>query len=414
MTTGEQLKLRDIFMLDVSSMVMPCRLQSMQATLLVLQHYGYAPLIQYAGDGTLVPAGFADFMGVYFFVPMVAFLLKCNIQQAIIVFFGSLYTLAALSGSIGFILYFKRILSKLLGCFICISLCFFAPQHTLITYSVAMIVAIGLIPIFLCLERSGYFKAFLIFMFIAGVLMGFGHSIRPGAILPSLFFFLIMICLSKTYSLRKKALICLSLILGIVLSLSNFYFVVHQRNAFLKVHNSSLNLKTETKSRMWHTVYIGLGYGHSNNPYGISYDDRVAIRKAQSVDPNVSFTSIKYEQILKKASLDFIKKHPKFYIISQLAKIGGGLKKILAFVPVDHLHGVQRIILWLGWLLGIINIARRRYIRLHIAFLVAIAVGFLPTLIAIPVLGYLLPSIVLADLYAYIMLGLSLDRVCAG
>jgi hypothetical protein len=143
------------------------------------------------------------------------------------------------------------------------------------------------------------------------------------------------------------------------------------------ITNKALTNNQPSMHPFWHPAYLGLGYLPNN--YGIYFSDSVAADRVQSEAPGTAYLSSRYESVLRKAYFDIVREHPtevaKQYATKAIVTIADSARYLLIVLltpPAMLLLGAERRI-------------RRRWLLLTIPGLI---VGFLPTMVAIPNLGY--------------------------
>jgi hypothetical protein len=159
-------------------------------------------------------------------------------------------------------------------------------------------------------------------------------------------------------------------------------------NAFLlsaiRAHRDSrigdggaLTRNQPTMHPLWHPAYLGLGYLPNN--YGIYFSDRVAADRVQSEAPGTVYLSKRYESVLRRAYFSVVRKHP-IEVVKQYAA-----KAIVT--TADTVHYILIVLLTVPamLLLGPDRRIRRRWVLLTVP---ALIIGFLPTIVAIPMQGY--------------------------
>ena len=133
---------------------------------------------------------------------------------------------------------------------------------------------------------------------------------------------------------------------------------------------------------VWHSIYVGLGF--VPNSEVTKFSDTVAMDKVRSVDPTVSYTSERYEIILRREVFE-IAVHKPFLLIENLAA-KGAIVAILAFIvlfPARRAIFVEKETRWLD-----------------AAFVAAITMSAANIVLVAPKPPYLLTFICLTFLYS--------------
>jgi hypothetical protein len=130
----------------------------------------------------------------------------------------------------------------------------------------------------------------------------------------------------------------------------------------------------------WHAAYLSLGV--VKNPYGIRWDDSIAVAYVRSVDPKAAYLSPQYEAILRKRVI-FIAEHDPGLVINAVATKGG--------IEVANVLDEFPILLILVPLALVMGVARRRRVRCAVVLTPIAGIAMLPVLVSIPNLNYELP-----------------------
>jgi hypothetical protein len=130
---------------------------------------------------------------------------------------------------------------------------------------------------------------------------------------------------------------------------------------------------------LWHSVYIGLGY--TSNHYGIHYADRYGAAAAHELDPNAVYLSRAYESALRKQAEALAEHDPSFVLRAELEK------------AVVELYLTAPYTLLLALLLpaAVSAVGAAHLYRYELALiLIAVAIGALPAILAVPFRDYAL------------------------
>ena len=137
---------------------------------------------------------------------------------------------------------------------------------------------------------------------------------------------------------------------------------------------------------IWHSVYIGLGF--IPNSEVSEYRDSVAAERVRSIDPTVSYTSAKYEAILRKEVLSIVKRRPMLVIENLAAKTG-----IVILLASIFLYPARRLIF-----------AEKHALWLDAAFLLTMGASAMNGILVVPRSTYLLTFLCVTFLYSAIKL----------
>jgi hypothetical protein len=195
--------------------------------------------------------------------------------------------------------------------------------------------------------------------------------------------FLIALFLAR-YRIQRPFLPILLVLLSCLPSLFFTRSLIARRNASLhRIGGSALTVDSHP---IWHTLYIGLGFiPNSEVP---EYLDEVADKRVRSIDPTATYTSARYQAILKHELWDIFRRRPLlvFGIVAAKTGVVIVLALILLF-PARHSILTDRSRLWID-----------------IPFLLTIAMSGMNGIVAVPRASYLLTFFCLAFLYTTIKL----------
>jgi len=180
----------------------------------------------------------------------------------------------------------------------------------------------------------------------------------------------IAVVLSKQHRLATRALF--------VLSFVALYFAVGPgfvggartlRDAQL---GTDWGAQTSATHPFWHPVYLGLGY--LPNPYGIHWEDSVAIEAVQREDPSAGYLTNRYEASLQRQYLAIVQRDPAFVLTTYVVKVRQLVQDLLSWFPLV-------LLVPLSITLG----SRRHRMRMLVLLtLPMLAVNAIPPLLAIP------------------------------
>ena len=369
--------------------IMPCRYRALLDVAAGYKKTGIS-LVGYNGKG-LYPAGASDDAGIYYFIPNIAHAFNLSIARAIDVFFVGLMMITLIAGIIGSLLFFKRWSTRLIAVVGLVGIALVSLKVGDV-YLASAYAAVGIIPPFLYFTRSkkinGWFVAFI---FLAGLSIGIDHYIRSQAGTAVLIFTALSLLFYIKISRKEKAILTISLIVGMLMPMFYFHTLFQQRDAYF-ASNKSYAEQLLRGHPLWHSVYIGLGF--LDNEYGLKYNDDVAYNKVRSISPGTRLVSPEYEQILKRETFKFIREHPRFVLYTLFAKLGIAFFFLLVFANIGLLAAIRYP---KGW-------------PLELSFWGAISISALPGIIVIPTPPYLLGLIALATIYGIVSINHAVEN----
>ncbi|MBE0447663.1 MAG: hypothetical protein IBX64_06130 [Actinobacteria bacterium] len=368
--------------------MMPSRYQMLQEALAGYEKTGM-PLVAYDGK-TLMPAGYGDDVGVYYSVPKIAHTFGLTIDQTIAIFYTGVILVSLILGLIGSYLLFKTWVGRLVALVGLSGLILFSLEVGDI-YPISTYITIAIVPLFLYFAQSKKLSvSFVIFFLLAGISIGAAHYIRSHAGTAVLIFMLSMVMFYLRFPWRKKLVLAIPLVAGILVMALYFNVLLNQREAYL-VNNQPACNQAVGRHPFWHSVYIGFGY--LNNDYGIGYKDEVAIEKVRSISPSAPYLSEEYEAILKDEVINLIKGNPRFVLDTVFAKIG----VIFFFLLIFANFGLLAAILYpKGW-------------SIEVAFWNALGFNSLFGILVTPNPAYLLGFIAFATIYGIVSINHAIE-----
>jgi hypothetical protein len=328
--------------------IMPCRIKSYQATLdgfkLTNHHLVAYNDVCNNGANILMPAGYADDIGSYFFVPYLSNLLSLNVELTAKIFF-SLYGLIALTIALfGINKLYTNKKSKIYG-FIHITLLALLFIYVGDNYSFYGSTCIMLIPLWLILinTKKINLKNLILLSLFTGLIIGFSNIVRSHSGTSVLLSILIFFIFSK--KIKKNILKIFSILIIcmpiFIINLS-FDYLKNKRAELLELDKYKIKLiergiETNNARAMWHNFYYSLGYLYSAKEYYPQANDTNSLKKAQSIEPNIVLFSKKYENLLRKEYFSFILNNPMSYFETMAAKAGVIIFYIIIFTNISLL-----------------------------------------------------------------------------
>jgi hypothetical protein len=341
------------------------------------------PLIAYHGT-TLKPAGLGDDIGIYYFIPKIAYSFGISINQSLNIFFSSMILISLCLGIIGCYILLNKTWIKWLGIAEMTLLACMSYFYLETVYFTLFSIPLAIIPLFLSFSKHQKlgvtFKIFLVF---SGLAIGIANHLRSHAGTGVLIFLLIILLFYLQSHWKQKIILMTLVFIGFLSPILYFDMLLDRRDMYLT--NYYPNYESAPRRHVfWHSVYIGFGY--LNNEYGIKYKDEVAIEKVHSISPQTAYVSKEYEEILRAEIYKLIKTHPLFAAQTIFAKFGVIFFYLLIFGNVG--------------LIAIFRVNKNWYFE--IAFWSAMTFNSFFGILATPDYRYLMGFIAFATLYGII------------
>lgn len=322
---------------------MPCRVQMYQATI-----DGYIKSNKYlvsfgdkCNDGLNIftPAGFADHLGSFFYIPLLANKFSMEINFATKLFFIS-YGIICFLISIFF--FNKTNLDsklKIVGS-LTIFFLFFLCISISDTYSFYGLTSLALIPMWqFFFEKkliNNYFSIITYSLF-SGVMIAFSESVRGQSGLSFIVCLIIFFCFMDKENKFKKFLTIIIILLPLVATQLFFKDLKNSREAFFLADQNKIlelkkrNIALKNVRSVWHNAYFGLGFLSYDRQDFPKNNDTYSIKKIKKINPDiVPFTS-EYENILRKEYFSFIFNYPLYFFKITAAKAGVLIMYIIIF-----------------------------------------------------------------------------------
>ncbi len=371
--------------------IMDCRRVELERTLDGLNTTGLPLLSKYQESYNF--AGYADDIGIYYFVPKIAKAFGLSIDSAIYFFHCSLIAIGLTIGIVCFFLIFKSWFSRLFIVLGELLLAEFASPYQDV-YIASHFAISAIIPLFILMTyRSSGLNLFMAFLLgCTGLVAGYCNLIRLHSGTGVLLFILLWTLLNKQLFKFEKAG-CL-FIVTIFALLPYLHFAHLEKNCreFLVDRQLSFQQLSD-KHPIWHSIYLGLSY--LNKKYVVTYnDDLIAYKVAKAVDPNVVYCSKEYDKILKGEVLKIAKEDPFFILKTIRAKTKALRREIW-----KHAN--------FGLLFSFFVIPAFRQL---IPFFAVICFYALPCILVMPDNRYMLGMNSIAILFAIYAIGLGLEK----
>ena len=371
------------------------RLQSLEAAFHGLQATGVPLVAQVAelGKSTYTAAGATDDLGMYYFIPKIAVWLGITGSQAAAAFFIVILLMSMLLAIVGCCLLFKSWVTRILAVLIFSSFAVSVLKVSTSVYLIPAATVMCIVPLFVYFIKGKRFSFLILFVIFSGFVLGYAHYIRSFSAIPVLFFILCLTFVGNNLSKKRKCFVFLALLLGLMIPVLNFTYVIHKRDVFLSRVSTETPASFSNHHPMWDSMYLGLGY--YKNPYNIKYADNSGVKKVASIKSGVIYLSSEYDEILKRAYFSFIKDHPAFYIKSQFKKV---------YRMISHRTKSWCLILFLL----IFFPKKNRWI--DVAFILSILISILPGVLVVPLKNYILGYISLLYSYAMLSIGFAIEH----
>lgn len=371
--------------------MMPCRHSALEDCLQGLEATDI-PLVS-LNNNTYTASGFADDLGIYYFIPQLAKIFGISIDQAIDVFFISLLLIGASIALFFFFSMFKYWASRLttgLG----LLLLTYAAYRYADVYIGGFFAVTSIMPPWIYwnqLPHKPNWK-FLLALVLSGVIIGYSNIIRYHAGTGAFLFILAFLLLKRDLANKHKFMALSILVIFSAIPYLHFKTLETNRNQYLMKANPSYQPISTTHPR-WHSIYIGFSY--LENKYGITYDDQISILKARTVNPKVVSCSEEYEQILRNQCFLLFKNDPLFVLKTLFFKIVKLLSTCLQFSN-------------LGLFLALFYI--KPSLRIVTPFLIAALFYSIPGIVVMPEDNYVLGMVSTATLFGIMMIDSSIEK----
>jgi hypothetical protein len=283
---------------------------------------GYAKtdvaLVSARGD-SLLPAGFGDDVGMYYFIPKLSSATHLPLEQTIPLFFITVVSAGFLCGCVGSFFLFKSWLARGFAV-LALAVVTLATWLSGDVYVVSPSLVMAVLPWALYVFREPVLqKRLLIFLFVAGGVIGLAQHVRSHSGTAMLIFIASLLLLVLKGHVSQKIKLAVVLIVGYAIPIIWFQSLIAERDNYLTQTQSGY-VKSVARHPFWHPFYVGFGF--LNNPYGIIVLDQNAFERAKAISPTVVLCSDEYEQILKNEIITIVKKDPLFVMRTVFAKAG--------------------------------------------------------------------------------------------
>jgi hypothetical protein len=341
--------------------------------------------------GKFFPGVYSDDLGTYLYVPIIADWFNLDTLLAAYYFFLSLacvfifLSLSALFSinknwagrAIVFLLFIPFFLKIIT----------FSDSYSAYIFSLS-----PTLPLLASINKQSK-KYFIGTFLLAGFVAIVSHILRKYSCLPLLLFLLVILVFEPLFKRKIKLYALLAFLAGASVPYAHFLYSLHQQSVFLTTHGYS-NIDLDPGYGIWHTVYLGFGF--TQNKYGIVRQDACAYEAAKKVDSTVTTPGKpKCEKIMKNIVFNLIKKDRHFVLTSFFARFG---------------IAVMFFLLWFGWLGVVISYYYPKPWYHDFAWIVALSGGLVPGILAFPAFQYLAGFITCTFLYTLYSLSYACNR----
>ena len=230
------------------------------------------------------------------------------------------------------------------------------------------------VPLLLAVLSRRWSRWSVALLALACVIGSFAGSVRINSGLPILIGALIVLVIKERRWRWRAATAALLVAASLSVSTVGLGIVRWHRDRTAGV---DLSAGQPTKHPFWHNIYIGLGY--LPNPYGIAWDDGLAVEAVKRDVPSAGYLSDPYEGALRRRVVEIAREDTGRVVGLMWAKFGVTLKAasnqftaVLFLLPIALLIGT----------------ARRRFWTWMLVVLPAVLLALIPLLITIPGLLY--------------------------
>jgi hypothetical protein len=324
-----------------------------------------------------VPCG--DDTGIFYIVPLIARTTGWGADRSLDYFLLGMIIVSTITGTAGLWLTTLGVLQRTIAV---VTIC--AGEYISFkvgdVYVVQGAVVLMLTPwlVFSLKVRVKTWSRVLI-VILSGITLGFAQWIRTQSGSPVLVFFAVLLCFSRVPR-RPKFLLAIALFAGMSVPFIYARILLRQRDQFLTLHQRGYRPPLN-HHLFWHTAYLGLSY--LTNPFVPAWQDSLAVKYVQVIDPHAIYGGEVYDALLRSQTIEIVRRHPRFVIETIAAKFG-----VLAFM------------LLLSTNIGLLAAFSKPKPRgTEAAFWLAMATGAAPGVVAIPAVQYVLGMIAFALCY---------------
>ena len=290
-----------------------------------------------SGANILSPAGYADYVGSYIYIPFLSKLFDLTIENTTICFFSFYGIICILISLIGLFKFYNSNIAKIYGTTIITGiglLCIFI-SDTYCFYGLTSLALVTWWTKIKELEEINYKKLIFLFL-ITGLVISFSNTVRGNSgndVLLSILILIIFNIIKDKHFLRIWT-ICLIILPIILINLQIKNLENEARNYLIKIKDIQKIYDLNFNRAHWHNAYYSLGYLSINRKDVPIPSDTFSVKKAREINPKVILYSNEYEKILKNEYMNFIKKNPFLFIQILASKAGVVLLYFLIFCNI--------------------------------------------------------------------------------
>jgi len=326
--------------------IMTCRGKSLDATTEGLKQTGidliaYNDVCNNIDSKIYSAAGLTDNLGIFYLLPKLSVAFNIPASSIAVIFYSLVVIISYVIGTIALWRICTNKYSKVysLAMTTFLALIMIGINDYYVFYGA---VPFLLFPIFLLIRKTENFKLLLFYFILSSIIISISHLIRSHSGTSMILIFIVfLIFFAKHISFKKKILIIFAYTIVSFVIFTYFQSIIDTRNEFLLSLNQDYNYDLNGYRIMWHNIYYSLGYLANNISYGDwqfhQASDQYSLEKAKSIDPNVIFASIEYENILRDETFKFILEHPLFFINTVFAKFGVLIMYFIIFCNIGIL-----------------------------------------------------------------------------
>lgn len=303
------------------------------------------------------PANYGDDEGIYLYLPVAGHLLHASNPLVLLKwFFIGCMGLLVLAYPFVFYAIFGSISAAVVAPWV-VAYRFAFLRNTDIYWMSAWILLFAVPLLLLAFRlRRDHIRTSIALLVGADVAASFASSVRSGAGTP-IFIASLFVAYFVIRSWRLRLVTAIGLFLANY-SVSTGLFALVRLYRDHEVKMPAAMALVENSHSLWHPAYLGLGY--LPNKFGIKWDDVVAMRAAQHVDPGIVYLSPHYNSILRHLYFNIVKSDPGFvfhtYFVKFAETLNGGLSRFavpLIILPAACILGRKASVVRAGALLTV-------------------------------------------------------------
>jgi hypothetical protein len=271
-----------------------------------------------------VPAGYIpgislDDPGIFYFVPSLGRIFGLNLNFSLKLFFSLITFFCTATALWAFWRAFQGWPARVAA----FLLVFSALRQVVSigdTFSIQGYVVLAVLPLLVTFKVRPFQRIWMapVVLLCVGIILGYAELMRihssTGVLLFLFFWFMTLGRIPWGHRFGLMTILAA----GFFLPLIQFNILANHRDAFLRIHNPSFVLRP-VRHPFWHPIYGALGY--MPNPYQPIFGDGAGDQAIRRIDPGVPMYSAKYEEVIRKLTLDIVTQHPGFVLHQALVKL---------------------------------------------------------------------------------------------